>query len=224
MDKPAIRLFLVHEVQLMCNVLSAALEGEEDIIVVGTANSIEEAIEKVDRTDVDVILTSTHLPGHGALKLTEKITQENPNADVVVLGITEQKDRVLQFIEAGAAGYVLKDDSVDDLLETIRTVYEGKAIVSPRIASAMMDRISELAQLFSSIERGVTETAGLTARELDVLTLLGKNMTNQEIADHLVIEVGTVKNHVHSILNKLNVSSRDEAAAYLALIRNQNQE
>jgi DNA-binding NarL/FixJ family response regulator len=224
MDTRAIRLFLVHEVQLMCNVLTAALEGEEDIIVVGSANSVEEAIEKVDRIDADVILTSTHLPRQGALKLTEKITEENPNADVVVLGITEQRDRVLQFIEAGAAGYVLKDDSVDDLLETIRTVYEGKALVSPRIASAMMDRISELAQLFSSIERGVTETAGLTSRELDVLTLLGKNMTNQEIADHLVIEVGTVKNHVHSILNKLNVSSRDEAAAYLALIRNQSQE
>ena len=219
MQDQVIRLLLVHNVPLMCNLIAAALEDERDIVIVGCATTVEEAVHKMEQPQVDIILASTRLPEHGALRLTEIVTRKSPGADIVVLGITENKDRVLQFIEAGAAGYVLKDDSVEDLLTTIRTVYQGKAIVSPQIASALMDRISELAQMFSSLERGVTETAGLTSRELEVLSLLGKNMTNQEIADQLVIEVGTVKNHVHNILSKLNVSSRDDAAAYLALIR-----
>jgi DNA-binding NarL/FixJ family response regulator len=219
MGDQVIRVLLVHEIPLMCNVLAAAVEGESDIRVVGYATTVNDAMERIAQEKVDIILANTQLPNHGALLLTEKVAQKNPDVEVVVLGISENKDRVLQFIEAGAAGYVLKDDTVEDLLTTIRTIYEGKAIVSPHIASAMMDRISELAQMFSSMERGITETAGLTSREMEVLSLLGKNMTNQEIADQLVIEVGTVKNHVHSILNKLNVSSRSEAAAYLALIR-----
>jgi two-component system nitrate/nitrite response regulator NarL len=83
----------------------------------------------------------------------------------------------------------------------------------------MMERLSDLAQMFSEIENSVTDDADLTSRELEVLELIGKGLTNQEISERLVIEVGTVKNHVHSILEKLNVSSRGEAAAYLAFIR-----
>jgi DNA-binding NarL/FixJ family response regulator len=122
-------------------------------------------------------------------------------------------------VEAGAAGYVLKDDSLEDLVKTVRAVQDDEVSVSPKIASAMMERLSDLAQMFSDIENSVTDEAGLTSRELEVLELLGDNMTNQQIADQLVIEVGTVKNHVHSILEKLNVSSRGEAAAYLAFIQ-----
>ena len=83
----------------------------------------------------------------------------------------------------------------------------------------MVKRLSDLAQMFSDVENSVTDTAGLTSREHEVLELIGKGHTNQEIADELVIEIGTVKNHVHSILDKLNVDSRGEAAAYLAFIK-----
>jgi DNA-binding NarL/FixJ family response regulator len=83
----------------------------------------------------------------------------------------------------------------------------------------MMERLSDLAQMFSNVENSVTDSAGLTPRELEVLEQIGQGLTNQQIAEYLVIEVGTVKNHVHSILEKLNVSSRGEAAAYLAFIK-----
>lgn len=220
MENSGIRVLLVHDILLMCNILAAALEGEEDIKIVGCATSIEDALIKVEVEDVDIVLASARLPDHGSLHLTETIANMNPGAQVIVLGITENKESILQYIEAGAAGYVLKDNTVEDMLQTIRTVHEGEAIIEPHIASAMMERISDLAKMFSNLEKGIIEKAGLTNRELEVLTLLGKNMSNQEIADYLVIEVGTVKNHVHNILNKLNVSSRDEAATYLILIRN----
>lgn len=214
-----IHLLLVNEIRLMCNVLNAALEDEPDIKVVACATSVEEALEKLEQEDVDVVLASTRLPERGALRLTETITEIQPSIDVIVLGVTEKKERVLQYIEAGAVGYVLSEDTLDEMVNKIKAAQHGKALVSPKIAGALMERVSELAQMFADLETGVVESAGLTARELEVLELLGQNLTNQEISDRLVIEVGTVKNHVHSILNKLNVSSRSEAATYLALIR-----
>lgn len=214
-----IRVVLVNEIRLMSNVLASALDGEEDIKVVGCATSADEAIDIIKMQSVDVVLVSTRLPERGALHLTESITQENPATNVLVLGVTEKKERVLQYVEAGAVGYVVKDDTVEDMLAAIRGAQEGKALVSPKIAAALMERVSELAGMFADLETGVIENADLTPREIEVLELLGKNLTNQEIADRLVIEVGTVKNHVHSILNKLNVNTRDEAATYLALIK-----
>ena len=122
-------------------------------------------------------------------------------------------------MEAGATGYVLKDHSLEDLIETVRAAQDGKVFVSPQIAAALMKRLSDLAQMFSEVENNVTNTTNLTARELEVLELIGKGFTNQQIAENLVVEIGTVKNHVHSILEKLNVKTRDEAAAYLAFIK-----
>lgn len=214
-----IHVLLVNEIRLMCNVITAALEDEPDIKVVGCATSVDEALEKIAREEIDVVLISTRLPERGALHLTETITDSQPSTNVLVLGVTDHKERVLQYVEAGAIGYVLKDDSVDDMVAAIQAAQQGKALVSPKIAGALMERVSELAGMFADLETGVIETAGLTPRELEVLDLLGKNLTNEEIAETLVIEVGTVKNHVHSILNKLNVNSRQEAATYLALIK-----
>jgi len=122
-------------------------------------------------------------------------------------------------VEAGATGYVLKDDSLDEMIENVRAAVDDKVFVSPTIAAAMVERLSDLAQMFSNVENSVTDDAGLTPRELEVLELIGEGLTNQQISEQLVIEVGTVKNHVHSILEKLNVGSRGEAAAYLAFIK-----
>ena len=221
-DKPSrpIHILLVNEFRLIGNVIVTALEDEPDLHVVGCVTTPEEALKIVQEKAVDVVLVSTRLPDQGALKLTNAITESAPATKVLALGLTEEKKRVLRYVEAGAAGYILKDDSLEDMVETVRAAQDGKVFVSPEIAAAMMERLSDLAQLFSNVEKSVTDTAGLTSRELEVLELIGNGLTNQEIAKHLVIEIGTVKNHVHSILEKLNVSSRGEAATYLAFIKN----
>ena len=214
-----IHILLVNEIRLMGNVIAAALEDEPDIRVVGCVTTPEDALKIVQDQAVDVALVSTRLPDQGALKLTSAISELAPATKVLALGLTEEKKRVLRYVEAGATGYILKDDSLDDLIKTVRAARDGKVFVSPKIAAAMMERLSDLAQMFSDVENSVTDSAGLTPRELEVLEQIGNGLTNQQIAEHLVIEVGTVKNHVHSILEKLNVSSRGEAAAYLAFIR-----
>ena len=214
-----INLLLVNETRLMGNVIAAALEGESDIHVVACTTNIDEAMQIVREQNVDVALVSTRLPDQGALKLTSIITEFKPSTKVLALGLTEEKQHVLRYVEAGATGYILKDDSLEGMIETIRAAQDGKVFVSPQIAAAIMERLATLARLFSDVETSITDTTELTARELEVLKLVGEGQTNQQIADHLVIEVGTVKNHVHNILDKLHVSSRGEAAAYLAFIK-----
>lgn len=215
----AINLLLVNETRLMGNVIAAALEGESDINVVACTTNIDEAMQIVREQNVDVALVSTRLPDQGALKLTSIITEFKPSTKVLALGLTEEKQHVLRYVEAGATGYILKDDSLEGMIETIRAAQDGKVFVSPQIAAAIMERLATLARLFSDVESSITDTTELTARELEVLKLVGEGQTNQQIAEHLVIEVGTVKNHVHNILDKLHVSSRGEAAAYLAFIK-----
>ena len=212
-----IRVLLVNEMRLVSNVIASVLEDESDIEVVGRAAPVDEALALAKESDV--VLVSTRLPDNGALKLTSAIAEADPSVKVLVLGLGESKERVLRYVEAGADGYVLKNDSVDDLLRHIRAAQRGKALVSPKIAAALMSRVTELAQLFADIESGINEAVDLTPREHEILELIGQGLTNQEIADRLVIEVGTVKNHVHSILQKLDVSSREDAASYLALIK-----
>ena len=214
-----INLLLVNETRLMGNVIAAALEGEPDINVVACVTNIDEAMQVVREKEIDVALVSTRLPDQGALQLTRSITELTPSTRVLALGLTEEKQHVLRYVEAGATGYVLKDDSLEGLIETIRAAQDGKAIVSPKIAAAIMERLTTLARLFSDVESSVGETTALTSRELEVLQLVGEGQTNQQIAERLVIEVGTVKNHIHNILEKLHVSSRAEAAAYLAFIK-----
>jgi DNA-binding NarL/FixJ family response regulator len=214
-----INLLLVNETRLMGNIIAAALEGETDIYVLACVTNMDDAMKVVREKDVDVALVSTRLPDQGALKLTNAITEFTPSTKVLALGLTEERQHVLRYVEAGATGYVLKDASLEGLIETIRAAREGKVFVSPKIAAAIMERLSNLARLFSDVESSITDTTQLTSRELEVLKLISEGQTNQQIAEHLVIEVGTVKNHVHNILDKLHVSSRGEAAAYLAFIK-----
>jgi DNA-binding NarL/FixJ family response regulator len=218
MANQCIKVLLVNEIRLMCNVIASALEDETDIDIIGCATTVDEALQIIQNNEVDVALVSTQLPNQGAIKLTQSIIGMKPSTKVLALGLTENRERVLRYVEAGAIGYVLKDDSLDDLIDTIRAAESGEAYVSPEIAAAMMERLTELAHLFADVEHSVASSSGLTPREIEVLDLIGQGLTNQEIAEQLFIEVGTVKNHVHSILDKLNVNTRGEAAAFLAFI------
>lgn len=217
-----IRVLLVNEFQLIGNIIAEVLKDEPDIEVIGCVTTPQSALAKVANDDVDMVLVSTHLPNDGALRLTGTMTEVDSSLKVLALGVSENKERVLQFVEAGASGYVRKDDSVDDLIKAIRAAHKDQAKVSPKVAATLMARVSELTDLLTLIDSGMPEDySELTPRELEILELIAKGCSNQKIADHLFIEVGTVKNHVHSILNKLDVRTREDAAAYLAIIKGQ---
>jgi two-component system NarL family response regulator len=194
------------------------LSDEKDITVVGRATTVAEAMSYLEAGQCNMVLISAQLADNGALKLTETAVEINPDTKVLVTGLPESKNIILQYVMAGAAGYVLEDVSVENLLDHIRAVHDDKAIVSPEIAAALMEQISELAYISSQDQLDTTAVTDLTNREREVLNLIGEGLTNQEIADRLFIEVGTVKNHVHNLLKKLDVNSREEAAAYLPFL------
>ena len=210
-----VNILIVHQTFLIGNIIASVLSDEKDITVVGRATSVEEAISYLEAGPCDMVLVSAKLPGNGALKLTEAAIELDPATKVLVTGLPESKNIILQYVMAGAAGYVLEDVSVERLLDHIRAVHDDQALVSPEMASALMTQITELAYISSQDRLDTKAVADLTNREREVLNLIGEGLTNQEIAYRLFIEVGTVKNHVHNLLKKLDVSSREDAAAYL---------
>src|SRR5690606_29689714 len=194
---------------------------EDDIEVIGQASSAEEALKVLENESCEMVLVAATLPDNGALEITEAIADSGTSTKVLVIGLPHSKNAILQYVAAGAAGYVLQEVSTEKLLEHIRATYDGKAIISPDIAAALMSHINELAQISTQTNIDPSAYAQLTPREREVLELIGNEMSNQQIADKLFIEVGTVKNHVHNILKKLDVSSRHEAAAYLPFVKDE---
>jgi len=212
-----INVLVVNEVQFVCDVISRALEDEPEIDVIASATTLEEAVKYIEKSDV--VLVSTKLSENGALNIMETISQQYEDTKVLAMGLSERYQQIEKYIEAGADGIVHKDDSVDDLIDHIHASFSEKAYLSPKVAYKLMTKVAEFAQLLEDIEVGVDEISQLTPREREILELVGQGLSNQEIADKLFIELGTVKNHVHSILKKLNVNSRVDAAAYLAVVK-----
>jgi len=212
-----IRTLIVHDICLIADLLAKALNDEGDIVVAHQVISPEEALEFLKEEQCDVLLVNILLPEQGALNLTKTVAKKFSDVKIVVTGLLESKTAILQCLEMGAAGYVQQDDSVGDLVKKVRCVARGEALVSPQVAGALIARLAELKRLATelngyqeiSLQDQCTE---LTAREREILDLIGKGYTNQRIADELIIGVGTVKNHVHNILEKLDVHTRKQAA------------
>ncbi len=213
-------VLIVDNTTLACSVTSYVLQKEKDIRVVGFATSLAAALAQVEGERCDIILANAALPDHGALRLIDRTSSHHETVKVVVTEVANSSEAVLPYIEAGAAGYVLKEASVEELLKTIRLVQKDAAVVSPKIAAALMDRLAQLAGVHIHTTRPWNSYTTLTQREREVLELVRRGWSNQEIATHLTLQVGTVKNHVHNILRKLDVRNRREAVAHITAIEN----
>jgi two-component system, NarL family, nitrate/nitrite response regulator NarL len=204
-----IRLFVVAAVGLYREGLAQVLAREPGMTVVGTAADEDELLATVEKTKPDLVLIDVESPG--GLEAVEAVAQVLPELKAIALAVNETEEGILACAEAGAAGFVLRGASLDVLITTIDSVARGEMPCSPRIVSALLRRVAALASLHRSEEA----SARLTTREREIVELIDAGLSNKEIAARLHIEVPTVKNHVHNILEKLNVSRRIEAAAQL---------
>jgi len=207
MSKNSIGVLLVDDHEVVRRGIGALLATEDELLIVGEAADGEEAIAKAATLDPDVILMDLEMPGVGGIEAIESIISSNPEARILVLTSFAADDKVFPAIKAGASGYLLKDTGPEDLVEAIQQVYRGESSLHPAIARKLLREVSQP-------KTGKQTADPLTERELEVLRLIAKGNSNQEIADELVISEATVRTHVSNILGKLHLASRTQAALY----------
>jgi two-component system nitrate/nitrite response regulator NarL len=197
-----IRVLVASDVRLYRDGLAEAIDRDERFDVVAVACSTEELLQQ--RGCADVVLLATEMPG--ALATVPALAQEG--ARVLALAVRELDEVVIECVEAGVAGFVTRDASLDDVLDAVASAARGESPSSPTIVSALMRRIAA----GTNGAAPSSSPARLTRREREIVALIEEGLSNKQIAAGLSIELSTVKNHVHHILEKLNVSRRDEAA------------
>jgi len=185
--------------------LRTFLETQEDLGVVGEAADGAEAVELAERLLPDVVLMDVVMPGLDGVEATRRVRGLSPSTKVIVLTSFDDDEKVFPSIKAGAAGYLLKDVHPQELADAIRRVHGGEALLAPSVAAKLMQEVAG--------ERAPS-SGGLTERELDVLRLIARGLSNKLIARELVVSEKTVKTHVSNILAKLHLADRTQAALY----------
>ncbi|MDM5196409.1 response regulator transcription factor [Bacillus hominis] len=206
-----IKVLLVDDHTVVLKGLAFFLSTQEDFELVGEANNGKDALVKVGETSPDVVLMDLYMPEMDGIEATTCIKKEYPNVKVIVLTSFSDQAHVMPALKAGASGYILKDIEPDQLVEAIRSAYKGNIQLHPDIANALL---SQTLPEEEKEEEPAVQVDVLTARENEVLQLLAKGMSNKEIASVLVITEKTVKAHMSSILSKLHLSDRTQAALY----------
>jgi DNA-binding NarL/FixJ family response regulator len=205
------RLVLVDDHHLLRRGFRSLLADEPDLEVVGEASNGHEAIELCQRLHPDFVLMDVRMPEMDGLAATREIKREHPNIAVLIMTMHENTDYLLEALDAGAAGYVLKDTPAERLISAVRRTLNGESPLNQELAAQLLRRLAVERKHEPSPKRPEPH-APLTPRELEVLGLLATGQTNQQIAETLVISKGTVKVHVERIIRKLNVSDRTQAA------------
>lgn len=203
-----IRVFLADDHAVVRRGLEALIETQADMVVVGTAVDGEEAVQQVDRLSPDVILLDIQMPRKNGVAAIGEIKTAHPDARILVLTSFGDDDTVFAAIKAGAMGYLLKDSSPQELMQAIRHVYNGRASLHPDIALKVIQELNK-----PPADLPLTDDP-LTEREVEVLKLVARGLSNQEIADQLVVSERTVRTHLSNILGKLHLANRTQAALY----------
>jgi len=208
MDK--IRILLAEDHKVVREGTRRLLESQNDFEVVGEASDGIEAVELAKKYKPEIIIMDVSMPRLNGIEATKQIKAIYPNMAVLVLTGYDDDEYVFALLEAGAAGYLLKESSGQELIDAIRQVMTGEPVLHPKIMKKVLNRLR------SPSEDQSTQSLGevLSDREMEVLRLAAKGMSNMEIADSLTLSVRTVQTHLRSIFNKLGVGSRSEAIVY----------
>ncbi|MBG0783629.1 MAG: response regulator transcription factor [Anaerolineaceae bacterium] len=203
-----ITILLVDDHEVVRQGLRAYLDAQPDFKVIGEASSGEEAVEAAMEYLPDVMLMDLVMSGMGGVEATRKVKDITPRTQIVVLTSYHQDEFIFPALQAGAISYVLKDVMMDDLADAIRKASRGEAVLHPRVAERVIREING--------GKGITFNpfTELTNREMEVLRLIARGMSNCDIAEDLFISENTVKGHVSNILSKLQLADRTQAAVY----------
>lgn len=204
-----LRILLVDDHEIVRLGLKALLSRYPHFEVIAEARDAQEALEHTVRLEPDIVVMDIRLPGKNGIEATRDIVETRPETKVIMLTSHADDDVLFDAISAGASGYVLKQIGSDDLVRALETVGRGESMLDPALTQKVFQRVRE------SARRAEDEYfAALTEQEINILALITEGLTNREIAERVFLSEKTVRNYVSSILSKLDLSSRAEAAAY----------
>lgn len=205
-------IVLIDDNRLLREGLAALIHSQPGFKVLTASADVDEALQKAREAKPDVVLLDFGLEDHDSLALTSTVHAEVPTARVIVMGLLSAQEDVADYVRAGASGFIMKDASFDQFVETIRAVAAGAEVLPQALTNTLFSQIARNA--VGGRNARVLEAVRLTSRERQVIDLLGEGLSNKEIATRLHIAVHTVKSHVHNILEKLALRSRLEVAAF----------
>jgi two-component system, NarL family, response regulator DevR len=208
---PPLRVMLVDDHEIVRGGIKAMLQATDDVIVTAEAGSVRDAIDEADRSRPDVVVMDVRLTDGSGIEATREIRAKHPETRVLMLTSFADDEALFSSIMAGASGYVLKQVRSGELLRAIRAVGGGESLLDPAVTNAVLDRLRRGKHLMRD-----EKLARLSPQEERILTQVAEGRTNREIGEELHLAEKTVKNYVSSILSKLEVARRAEAAAYLA--------
>jgi DNA-binding NarL/FixJ family response regulator len=206
-----LKVMLVDDHEVVRQGVRTLLESADDIVIAGEASGVRESVEVAESTRPDVVVMDVRLIDGSGIEACREIRARRPDTQVIMLTSFADDEALFASIMAGAAGYVLKQVRGGDLVRSIRTVAEGKSLLDPAVTGPVLDRLRKGKHLMKD-----EKLARLSPQEERILTQVAEGKTNREIGETLELAEKTVKNYVSSILSKLEVARRAEAAAYLA--------
>jgi two-component system response regulator DevR len=209
-----LRVMLVDDHEIVRQGLRALLEAEDDIEVVAEADSGPSAVSLAGAHTPDVIVMDVRMPGGSGVEACRAIRDERPDAQVIMLTSFSDDEALFNSIMAGAAGFVLKQIRGRDLVDAIRTVGAGKSLLDPDVTKRVLERLRK-----AKFDAKDPKLARLSAQEERILDMVGEGLTNRAIAERIHLSDKTVKNYVSTILQKLEVARRAEAASYVARVK-----
>lgn len=207
-----IRLVVADDVPVFREMVVCALELEDDLEVVGQASNGSDAVEACRQHQPDVIILDVEMPRMNGVEATRQIVANCPNTRVVILTAFEDDGLILQLIQAGATGYLLKESKTNEVIRAIRTAYGGESLIDPKVAQKMMRMMMGMSPQSATPPKngGADKLDQLTSREREVLREIGRGRNNKELAEICQIGGNTVKTHVARIMQKLDVRDRVE--------------
>jgi DNA-binding NarL/FixJ family response regulator len=204
-----IRVLICDDQWIVCEGLEAILSADPEIAVVGVAHDGAEALERIPETTPDVVLMDLRMPGMNGIQATRHITSSHPQTKVLVLTTYDADEWVLDAIRSGASGYLLKGTPRNALIAAIKGTHAGLTHVDPAVAGKLFERVAQEPQPPAV---ATTIVDSLSDREREILRLIARGLSNEEIARQLFLSKGTVRNYVSAVLSKLGVSDRTQAA------------
>lgn len=208
-----IRILIADDQRLVREGIASLLDIQDDIEVVGTAINGDEVVQLAEETNPDVILMDVRMPDRDGIEASRDIMGSHPDVHILMLTTFDDEEYIIKSLQAGARGYLLKDMPAEDLAQAVRMTTAGIAPFAPTVTDKLLPYIQNV-QHQAPVPAEKPVEHNLTDRELDVLRLIATGATNKEIAAELVLSEGTVKNHVSSILTRLGLRDRIQAALY----------